>query len=423
MSKSNSVHSLLLSHPTGNANVRAAAHAFYSAGWLSEFDSCLCWNSRNVFAEMLPKSLRKELNRRSFNEIPLCLQQSHPWREIGRLLSVRFSITPFLAHESGFFSADRVFQSFDRSVASALFNNPDLDAVYAYEDSALITFKAAKSLGIKRIYELPIGYWQAARSILQEEAELVPEWSPTLTGLFDSPAKLDRKDAELQHAEMIIVASSFVKKTLDLYKATQLPVHVISYGSPAPVSSSVTPRVKSPLRVLFVGGLSQRKGLSYLLHAVELLGSSVRLTLIGRPSVPDCPALLSAITSHQWIASLPHDQILDQMKQHDVLVFPSLFEGFGLVLTEALSQGLPVIATTNTAAPDLIQHGVEGFIIPIRNSSLIAEYLQFLIDNPDRLLSMRLSCLERATQLAWTSYQRRLTNVVGAFLGNSVYPS
>jgi len=66
------------------------------------------------------------------------------------------------------------------------------------------------------------------------------------------------------------------------------------------------------------------------------------------------------------------------MAAHDVFVFPSLFEGFGLVLLEAMAMGLPVITTPHTAGPDLIREGMEGFIVPIRHSTAIAERLEQL---------------------------------------------
>jgi len=79
-----------------------------------------------------------------------------------------------------------------------------------------------------------------------------------------------------------------------------------------------------------------------------------------------------ALERHHWIASLPHPLILEQMRQHDVLVLPSLFEGYALVINEALSQGLPVIATANSGATEAVRDGVEGFIVPIRSSQAIA---------------------------------------------------
>ncbi len=112
-----------------------------------------------------------------------------------------------------------------------------------------------------------------------------------------------------------------------------------------------------PLRVLFVGLISQRKGISYLLRAMEQLRGTAELTLVGR-----LPHLRrnwhEELNRHRWIASLPREKVLEEMRNHDVLVLPTLYEGRALVVLEALSQGLPVITTLNSGAEDVVVEGL-----------------------------------------------------------------
>ena len=407
---------ILLAHPTGNTFSRAAARAFLEAGWLQEFHTCVCWNPSSLLARLLPASLAPQLSRRSFADVPLPLQYSHPWRELLRLSGVSRHLPWLGRHEYGPLSIDSIYRSFDRQVAARLPALTSLKALYAYEDGALHTFQAAERLGLRRIYDLPIGYWRSAHRIFQEERELQPEWACTLTGLADSRAKLERKDQELQLADQVVVPSEFVRSTLLEHGVTAAPIAVVPFGSPQPLAVPPHPCSTGPLRVLYVGSLGQRKGLSYALNAVMELGSQVTLTLIGRPTVPGCKPLEEALERHRWIETLPHAQILEQMRQHDVLLFPTLFDGFGLVITEALSQGLPVITTTNSGAPECIRDGVEGFIVPIRNPQAIAERLQQLVDNPGKLDAMRRACLRRAAELSWACYEQELCRVIGQAL-------
>lgn len=413
---------ILLSHPTGNANVRAAARAFHDAGWLVEVNSCLCWNSGSIIARMLPTRLADQLERRSFSSIPVPLQHSHPWRELGRLFSSELSLPWLRGHEQGPFSIDAVYRSLDRHVSNRLPNLIGLQAVYAYEDGALDTFQTAERLGLRRIYDLPIGYWRAAQHVFQEERELQPSWACTLTGLDDSANKLSRKDQELQLADLVVVPSNFVRSTLLEHNATKAPIAVVPFGSPPPLATSLQPSTGGPLRVLYVGSLSQRKGLSYALDGVKAMGDQVNLTLIGRISSPECRPLVAALELHHWIESLPHHQILEQMRQHDVLLLPSLFEGFALVIGEALSQGLPVIATSNSGATEVVRDGIEGFIVPIRNSQAIADRLHQLATNNNVLTAMRHACLRRAAELSWAGYEQGLRDVVGQALHQSFAP-
>jgi len=401
---------LLLAHPTGNANFRASARAFHNAGLLKELDSCLCWNPQTPLAQFLPASIAAQLARRSFSDVPLSLQHSHPWREVLRLLGP--SLPGLSRHENGPLSIDAIYRSFDRHVAARIPRLKGLHAVYAYEDGALNTFRTARNLGITSLYDLPIGYWRTARRIFEEERDLQPEWACTLTGLQDSAAKLARKDEELNLADRVIVASEFVRTTLLDHQACHAPVSVVPYGAPPPLAEPPFTSTSGPLKVLYVGSLGQRKGLSYALEAIELLGQQVTLTLIGMPTTQDCQPLNDALKIHQHISSLPHGQILAQMRRHDVLLFPTLFDGFGLVITEALSQGLPVIATRHSGAPECIRDGVEGFIVPIRDTQSIFERLQLLANNRQKLAEMRLACLRRAADLSWASYEAGLCYAV-----------
>ena len=403
---------ILFSHPLGNANARQAALALEEAGLLAELWTCLHWTPGHPAERWLPAAVSRELGRRSFPAAVRPKLRTAPWREALRLLGGRLPGGCWLTrHETGPASVDAVFRGLDRAVARRL---PALAArglrgVYAYEDGAADTFRAAGELGLTRFYDLPIGYWRAGHAIFDEEAAREPRWAPTLTGRADSPAKLARKDAELAGADVVIVASAFTRSTLAEAPGVRAPVHVVPYGAPTPVAEAAAERRDGagPLRVLFAGSLGQRKGLSYLLDAVARLGSRVELTLLGGKTVEGWEPLNRAVREHRWIPSLPHAGVLAEMSRQDVLVFPSLFEGFGLVIPEALSRGLPVIATPHTAGPDLLDDGVDGFVVPIRSAEAIAEKLAALLD-PARRREMRHAALRKAARLSWEAYRHGL---------------
>lgn len=404
---------LIFSHPTGNANVREAARALNEAGLLSEFCTTVYWREESLLNSLLPPSLTRELRRRAFPHIRREQVRSFPWLEAGRLVARRMGLSQLTRHETGSLSIDAIYRSLDRKVASRLLRASDVFAIYAYEDGALESFRAAQQQGIRAIYELPIGYWGAFRKILGEEAALQPEWAMTIPGNSDSQEKLQRKDEELALADQIVVASRFVRGTLESASQVKAPVSVIPYGAPPPRVTSVNrpPAPGAKLRVIFVGSLSQRKGISYLLRAVELLGAKVELTLVGR-RVGECRALDRALRVHRWIPSLCHSDLFEEIRRHDVMVFPSLFEGFGLVLLEAMSCGVPVIATPHGAAPDFLTDGEDGFIVPIRDAEAIAERLEILSRDRTRLAAMSEAALLTAAGQAWEHYRKQLVVTV-----------
>ena len=400
---------IVLSHPTGNQNVRNALLALYRDESLLRFHTTIGWSGDSTMMRLVPAALRKRLSRRSY-PIPAKLLRNSPMREFLRLAR------PF--GNSGAVSIDDVLLDLDRRVAAELPRLKSHDGatgVFAYEDGALATLKTARQLGLDRIYELPIGYWRAGHRIFNEEKERKPEWASTLTGLSDPPEKLARKDEELAHAETVICASSFTRSTLELYPGSISNPEVVPYGAPVPIRFDELPiRAHPRLRLLFVGGLSQRKGLSYLFDAVEALGESVELTVIGRFVAEPSAVLETQLRKCRYIASLSHGDILREMREHDLFIFPSLFEGFGLVLLEAMSQGLPCITTANTAGPDIIDHGRDGFIVPIRDTAEIVASVEKVVADRTLLLAMKEAALAKAAEWNWEKYQTNLISILHA---------
>ena len=410
---------ILFSHPTGNANVRYAALGLHRAGLLGEFWTCVHYRETPLLRRVVPGGLARQLQRRVFPAELSAVMRSSPLLEIGRMLAPRAGLRSLVRHEQGPLSVDAVYRSLDRKVAQRL-ADPRFRAVYAYEDGAQESFRAATTRDKARIYDLPIGYWRAARAILQEEAERKPEWAVTLNGNLDSEQKTARKDAELHQANLVVVASSFTLRTLEHASDFRGSVVMIPYGAPRlegvqPDKLPARP-ASEKLRVLFVGSLGQRKGLSYLFDAVRSLGTSVELTVIGARPLNACPALDQALANVRWIPTCSHREVLAEMAAHDVFVFPSLFEGFGLVLLEAMAMGLPIITTAHTAGPDLISEGIEGFIVPIRSAGAIAEKLELLRREPERRAVMSDRARARAREFTWEQYGNSLAACVSSVL-------
>jgi glycosyltransferase involved in cell wall biosynthesis len=411
---------LLFSHPTGAANVRAALTGLLTAGALKEFHTTIADYPGNAWNLLGRSPWGRAFQRRQYDERLQSLTVQHPFRELGRMLASRLKLSRLTRHETGMFSIDAVYQALDKTVARRLRESPQaFTGVFAYEDGALENLTAARELGLAGIYDLPIGYWRTARKLMEGEFERKPEWSATLTGFKDSPEKLARKDAELAAATTIIVASSFTANTLKDYSGNLVSPIVIPYGFPGVFKESERrargPVTKEkPLRLLFVGGLSQRKGIADLFAAVKILGAAVSLTVIGNKVTAGCPALDKELARHRWLPTLPHEQILEEMRSHDVLVFPSLFEGFGLVITEAMSQGTPVITTDRTAGPDLITHGENGWLIQAGSTESLVQQLELLVKNPAAVNEAGANARKTAAARPWCAYGSELVAAIAA---------
>jgi alpha-maltose-1-phosphate synthase len=398
---------IIIGHPFGNANVREALVALANADSLEVFVTTIC-AEHLVFASLLPHTLRDEIRRRSFGALSSSQIVSHPLMEAFRLLALRLGrISPSLKRFSP--NVDDVWRSLDSHLASEIRRRGKRAlSVYAYEDGAFQTFSSFPDM--HKIYELPIGYWKSMHALLNEERSLQPEWASTLTGLSDAPEKLARKDRELELADKVIVPSEFVRSTLPDRWAKKAVV--VRYGCTLPLTKRSLPSPsKGPLKVLFCGSLGQRKGISYLFEAVKRMGHNIRLTVVGSEIAP-CPSLHEGLKNATWHRSLPRPKVLELMRNHDIFLFPTLFEGRALVVLEALSEGLPVITTVNSGASELIINGRSGFLIPIRSLDAIQEALELLCANRELLAYMKQEAQVIASTSSWTSYRESLVQAL-----------
>lgn len=407
---------LLFSHPAGNQNVRAMLDGLEAAGMLARFATTVAVEPDNVALKLVPQGLSRDLLRRRFN-IPREKILQHPWRELARAVCSRAGWNYWLRHEEGFASIDGVLQDFDRFSARALprlHQRFGIGAVYTYEDSALDTFQAAKALGVKCVYDLPISYWEVGRKLMEEEVQRLPAWVEAMGGgMSDSPAKLERKARELELADLVVVPSRFVADSLPAWAGQKTRV-LSPFGSPLPAAAAAHKTVdpSKPLRVLFVGSMGQRKGLGDLFQAMHLLkGENIELVVMG--SLLNEPAFYRgqyADFTHE--KGRPHPEVLALMRSCDVFCLPSLYEGRALVMQEAMSQGLPIVITPNTGGDDLVIEGKTGFLVPIRSPEKIAEKLAWFNQNRQELPAMSEAAVQHAASYTWKKYSEVVIDAI-----------
>ena len=140
--------------------------------------------------------------------------------------------------------------------------------------------------------------------------------------------------------------------------------------------------------ILFCGTWDATKGIHYLAAAFSRLvdrGRRVNLTILGG-AVPaeQIRAMFSEAARGQLtvLDRLPEEQVIAAYRSHDVLAFPSTYEGFGMVLLEAMTQRLPVVATPVGCATMLVRHDETGLTVPARDPEALAEALARLLDDP-----------------------------------------
>jgi glycosyltransferase involved in cell wall biosynthesis len=262
------------------------------------------------------------------------------------------------------------------------------------------------------------------RRILTEELNAHPDCADSLRQEWE----LSLREEDFQHlvhettmASHFLVASSFTRDTLVEHGTPESAISVVPYGvdsgrfTPAPHLRSAP---GSKLRLLFVGRINQRKGIKYLLEALRLLDTkNVQLTICGR--VVDGLELFRPFASQVEIRpSVSATELVSAYQSADLFVFPSVAEGFGQVLLESLACGLPILSTNRTAATDLIDHGVQGFVVEPCQPELIAERIDWALTHRAELVLMGQQARVRAEQFTWQRFRSGVVEAVSGVLAS-----
>ena len=288
--------STLIFHPSVAPFVQQAARALLEAGELDRFITSLRhdpgsrrqrWACRAARAARF--DLETQLRRRAVTEIPLDRVESHPWGEIVRLLSSRLDRTGRLTD----LVWERTEAAFDRLVARQV--RASHASVYGFEYSSLATFTRARELGVKVIYDMPAPEPRFVQNLLDAEIARFPELQTAYHRhtTVREERRIARRRAEWDAADLVMVASrftrdSFARAGLDIAK-----VRIVPYGAPPAIAPADAAgggsRDGEPLRVIWAGTFSIRKGAHYLLEAWRAggFGRHARLEVFGAVTLPD----------------------------------------------------------------------------------------------------------------------------------------
>ncbi len=410
----------------GSRDGYQVARALSEAGLLETLVTDLYWPADRPWArkagEIVPGSLRAALNCRRSEGLPSGAVESC-WLT---------GMAAYLAYERHWLSFDGAREAVrrcDRTLgrrAGRIARDRNA-AVLAYSYYGHPAFSCDGGAQPRILFQLH-PHPTAVRSILQRERRLHPDCAVSL----DKEWELALPEAdylqlanEAGMAHHLIAASDFTKRTLVDRGIAAERIAVVPYGidSGRYACGRRVRGAREPLRLLFIGTIAQRKGIKYLLQALELLPrDAVELTVCGR-AVDDLELFRKSPARIRLLPSVSAEGLLEAYRNADVFVFPSLAEGFAHVILEALASGLPVIATTRTAAPDLIRHGKEGFIIDPGSAPQLAAHIEEFLRRPEILAPMRAAARRRAEHFTWQLFRREIVKFVGGVLGAAAAPS
>lgn len=251
------------------------------------------------------------------------------------------------------------------------------------------------------------------KELFLEEMQLNPKATKTLNQEYEfslSKAELEVLSSEVNLATHFFCASSLTKKSLIFKGIAEDKIKVIPYGVDT-TKFTFSERMQSDIfKVIFIGSLNQRKGISYLLDALAEM-NNVELTIVTR-GIYDASLIANYNFPIHVIVDVPHEKLQKALHQAHCFVLPSILEGFGQVILEAMATGIPVIATENTAAKDIIENGIDGFITPIRDIQSIKVSLEKLQTDTAFAQKMGKAACEKAKIYTWEKFRNDFVTYV-----------
>lgn len=295
-------------------------------------------------------------------------------------------------------------RSFDKRVAKRL---PECEIFHSFHFFGLESAKAAHKKGAKWVCESITGHHVAQEQILEREyAKLGIPYQK------HDPRQIAYSLESYEEADVILCASDFAERSFVEQGIPHRKIKVIPYASDIsafyPENLSLD---STKFRVLFVGGLSVTKGLYYLLRAIDIAQIPNCEVILAGQTVTETAVILNAVPNvqPQIIGQVSKDQLRKLYNTCDVFVLPSVQDGFGIVISEALACGCPVIASTNTGGQNVIRDSHNGFVVQAGDEYALAEKLIWLFENREARYQMRKNAVSPEYQaISWVDYANKL---------------
>lgn len=303
---------------------------------------------------------------------------------------------------------------FDRWVARTWAKAGDI--YWGFQGSCLESLRAARQAGVTAVAEFATAHVASAVEILSREAQRHPEWADTISNFHFPDWYRERLEQEPGAADYCVVASEFSRRSLERVGIDERKIKLLPLGVDVGDFTVGTRTATGPFRILFVGGIGQRKGIKYLLEAYQRIRTpATELILVG-PMGKSAGPLAKYDGSFQYLGRMDQREVIREMHRAHVLVLPSVFEGFGLVIPEAMATGMPVIASTNSIGPEIIRDGQDGFVLAPDDVEGLAGKLDWLAHHRREAVEMGQEAAKRAHALSWEVHATRLSEIIAEIM-------
>lgn len=398
-------------------------HSFQTAiglidhGLLDRYYTTVYFNDKSVFLKLvvslLPSDLSKRLRKRRDERID---DYAVTFLQIVGLLSqfiVRFPSCASLYKEL----RKGLFKYFAKQTANDI-SRRKTEIVWTFDSFSLAIYKALGRYHADVIIILDMASTAAPviQRIIAEEQSKGLTFSHTyeFNKSMYSDEQIENYKEEFKYADYFLSPSDWVTRSLiesgiPSTKILYLP-HGVDVNKFQPKSDSYVPNKK--LRFLFVGRVEAAKGIDYLFEAFKQMQNiEIELQVVG--STFSWNDEVCNYSPNINVLGLKRNEEMPAVYANaDVYILSSLWEGSSLSLLEAMASGMPIIASSHSAAPEIVHDGVEGFVYDPYNIEQLKRCVRWYVDNKDSIKNMGIAARKKAEQYTWDKYYDNVAEII-----------
>lgn len=314
--------------------------------------------------------------------------------------------------------ANYVIESFNKSLYKYVVkNNVDTVIVYDAVSEGFIRRVRKNNKNIRIILDMSAPYWGYMGAQFKQDALEHIDTESDLLEFVNSDEfhkKLKKCKYEIENSDLYLVASNVSRDSLLYAGIEENKIIKCVYGIDdfSIKENSLVKKTNGPLRIVFVGNVTPQKGAYQLLRAAEVLPSdNYEFNFYGSYN-PELNIIKNAPLNVHFHGHIPRVEISKAYTSADVLVFPSLCDGFGFVTAESLLCGTPVIASTNAGSKELIKDGYNGFVYDVHSDDQLVSTLQELYKNRSLLEQLKANARASVQDYTWDKYNQSISNAI-----------
>jgi glycosyltransferase involved in cell wall biosynthesis len=400
-------------HP-GTQHSWQTAMAFQDAGQLGWYATSVFFDPRRwpyKLERYVPRKtsnrLNREFRRRYYAPLNPNAVRQFGWWEWSEILLRRLG-----RHQLADCCNARGNRAFCKQVIR-LFEREPVDVLWGFNSSSLEVFQWARKRGICCILDQTIGHPEAQNQVMCQEQERHPQFFIDSYRPLDQ-AWIDRQNAELAEADMVVVGSDFCARTMVENGCPSEKVLVVHYGYDESLFPARQPQrfgpANRPVQCLFAGEIGPRKGVAYLLQAFENVPvDRIQLTLVGRLAIP--PATFKKYEDRvRFVPQVPRNEISQFYAGADCFVFPSLFEGSAIVLYEACGAALGIIQTDRCG--DGVRSAENGFVLKEISIEALTRAIERVANDPGLCERWQTASWAMRKERTWADYRQRIVKLL-----------